>query len=519
MTNYFQKELIEGLWRLISSGRKILIISHTNPDGDAMGSVTAMKHFLLSKKKESVIAIPNNYPEYLGFLDPDKKILIYKKDGAAIDEYLSGCDLIIALDFNQLKRVDELEHSIRKSKAKKILIDHHPSPEEAFFDLVVSTTETSSTCELLYWLMISIEELLNSDKPANLSSATADSLYVGLMTDTNNFSNSVLSGTFRMASDLLSLGVDRERLQHNVFGGFTESRMRLLGYLLQNKMVILPEYGAGYIILTKEEQREFDFNEGDSEGFVNMPLNIRGVNISALFTESEDNIRVSLRSIDDFSVNQMARNFFNGGGHERAAGGKLFIPIDKVPEYYKVSLRKSFENIKKRLLLMLIFVILFLSCTKQDRDVQIGQQIKEIDTYVRSAVNTGKRLVVNNGSSRVVINEGAGDSLMVGDSVFFDYAGYIFQSGLGTLFDTNVETIADITGINIYNRGFDYGKAVVGRGMLIKGLDWGLLGAKSGEQAYIVFPTNLGFSNKDVGLVPKMSPLIYEVWIKEIKKN
>ncbi|MFA6335087.1 MAG: bifunctional oligoribonuclease/PAP phosphatase NrnA [Bacteroidales bacterium] len=343
MTDYLKKELIEKLCTIISSSRKILIVTHTNPDGDAMGSVTAMMHFLLSKNKESLITIPNNYPEYLSFLDPDKSIVIYKNDNATVDEYLLDCDLIIALDFNQLKRVDELEKGIRESKAKKILIDHHPSPEDAPFDLVISTTEISSTCELLYWLLISIENWINSGQPANLTSATADSLYVGLMTDTNNFSNSVLSSTFRMASGLLSLGVDKEKLQHYVFGGFTESRMRLLGYLLQKKMVILWEYGAGYIILTKEEQREFEFNEGDSEGFVNMPLNIRGVTISALFTESEESIRVSLRSIDDFSVNRLARRFFNGGGHERAAGGKLFISIDKVPEYFKMSLKKSIK--------------------------------------------------------------------------------------------------------------------------------------------------------------------------------
>ncbi len=344
MTDYFNKELIQKLCTIVSSGKKILIVTHTNPDGDAMGSVTAMKNFLQAKKKESLIVIPNNYPEFLSFLDPDRSIAIYKKDKEYVDEYLMDCDLIIALDFNQLKRIDELESCIGESKAKKVLIDHHPCPEENQFDLVISTTETSSTCELLYWLLVSVEEWLNPDNPSALTNATADSLYVGLMTDTNNFSNSVSSSTFKMASGLLALGVDKEKLQHYVFGGFTESRMRLLGYLLQNKMKILHEYGAGFIILTKEEQKKFGFNEGDSEGFVNMPLNIRGVSISALFTESDDNIRVSLRSVDDFSVNRLARKFFNGGGHERAAGGKLFIPIEDVPEYFKKSLQKSFND-------------------------------------------------------------------------------------------------------------------------------------------------------------------------------
>ena len=170
-------------------------------------------------------------------------------------------------------------------------------------------------------------------------------------------------------------------------------------------------------------------------------------------------------------------------------------------------------------LLLIGTVCCFSSCTKQDREILIAQQIKDIDTYSVSIVAAGKRLTINQGSSRLVITEGSGDSLSVGDSVFFDYAGYIFQSGLGQLFDTNVDEISSTLGINIYNRGFNYGKSTVGNGILIKGLDWGLLGAKKGEEAYIVFPTSLGFSNTNVGLVPKMSPLIYQVWIKEIKKN
>lgn len=169
--------------------------------------------------------------------------------------------------------------------------------------------------------------------------------------------------------------------------------------------------------------------------------------------------------------------------------------------------------------LLLGFINLFTSCAKQDREIIIAQQIKDIETFAMSAANSSKRLVLNNGSTRLVISEGAGDTLAVGDSVVFDYAGYIFQSGLGTLFDTNVESISDVLGINIYNRGFDCGESIVGRGKLIKGLDLGFIGAKIGEQSYIVFPANLGFDNTNIGLVPKMSALIYEVWIKEIKKN
>lgn len=173
----------------------------------------------------------------------------------------------------------------------------------------------------------------------------------------------------------------------------------------------------------------------------------------------------------------------------------------------------------KGILFMLMLSVTLACCTKQDREIRIAEQIKAIDDFAKSSVSSGNRLVVYKGSTRLVINEGTGESLMVGDSVFFDFAGYIFQSGLGSLFETNIESVALAHGLKIYNRGYNYGKNVVGKGLLINGLDFGLQGTKVGEHSYIVFPTNLGFYNKDVGLVPKMSPLIYEVWIKEVKKN
>lgn len=167
---------------------------------------------------------------------------------------------------------------------------------------------------------------------------------------------------------------------------------------------------------------------------------------------------------------------------------------------------------------LLLSLFLF-ACTKEDRELQIAQQIKEIDLFTKPFVTNGKRLIINSGSNRVVIDEGVGDTLALGDSVFFDFGGYIFQSRVGTLFETNIQSIAETFGINIYNRGFDYGKGIVGKGLFVNGLDKGLMGTKKGEHSFIVFPADMGFGNKDVGLVPRMTPLIYEVWIKEIKKN
>lgn len=334
--------------RALFKSSRILIITHTNPDGDAIGSVRAIKSYLEFEGLNPAVAIPNDFPDYLLFMDPSDEIMIWKKEPEKVRETIRNSDLIILADFNVLNRIDEMEDEVRNSSAFKVLIDHHPSYEAGVFDLVFSESSLSSTCEVLYWLLPAVGKTACKNKSITgrkgFPDETRDSLYVGMMTDTNNFSNSVVASTFMMASDLLEMGVDKERLQHLVFGGFSANRMRLMGHLLLNRMVLIPEYQAGYILLSAIEQKQFGFTEGDSEGFVNMPLNVRGINISALFTENESHIRVSLRSLNDFSVNALAKRFYNGGGHEKAAGGKLYMPLEDVPEYFKESLIKSINE-------------------------------------------------------------------------------------------------------------------------------------------------------------------------------
>ena len=339
MKGYLKRNSAAYFHNAVKNAKSIAILTHTNPDGDALGSVTALKWYLAALGINSRIVVPNPYPKNLKFLDRDGDVIIHSWRREAAERTVKNADLIIALDFNQLKRIDDLEPLVRESAAKKILVDHHPLPEKEAFDFVISNTEVSSTCELLFWLIREIEE----GSIERVPEIAAQSLYVGMMTDTNNFSNSVDAGTFLMSYELLQRGVDKETLQLKVFAGFSEERMRLMGHSLLNKMKLLPEYGAGYIVLTKDELDEFQFAEGDTEGFVNLPLNIYGITISALFTEKDEHIRVSLRSSENFSVNRFSSNYFNGGGHERAAGGRLFIPVSEVGEYFEESLRKELE--------------------------------------------------------------------------------------------------------------------------------------------------------------------------------
>ena len=329
---------INLLNEMITKGDKIALIGHFNPDGDSVGSTTGFYNFLQQFSKDSTIIYPSGVPQFLRFLLPEQNVLEYPQDNEKIVNCINDSDLIVCLDFNAFSRTENLKHLLAQSKAKKILIDHHINPDINSFNLVFSDTEVSSTCELLYKILTSMPQIGgDADK---LSFATGQSLYVGMMTDTNNYSNSVFPFTLEMASQLLSKGVDKDAIQNKVFGAYSVDRMRLMGYLLYENMVYLPEYNAAFMTLSLEDQKRFNYQKGDNEGFVNLALSIKGVTISAFFTESEEFIRVSLRSKGDISVNIFSGAFFNGGGHKNAAGGKLFIPFNEVPDYFKNAIKE-----------------------------------------------------------------------------------------------------------------------------------------------------------------------------------
>ncbi len=330
-------ERIEKLLSLIAESKNIVLVSHVNPDGDAIGSVTGLRLFLEENGKSVEVIVPNGYPDFLSFLDEEKKILIHKETPERVELAVAAADLIICMDFNSLKRIDFLGDVIGKSSAKMVLIDHHLMPD-TIFNITFSDTQASSTCEVAYHIIKEMCAVGPSLKPLPLQGCV--SLYTGLMTDTNNFANSVRPQTFRMACELLERGIDKEDIQFKVYSGFREGRMRMMGYMLYEKMKLFPQQSAGFMLITNELKEKFNFADGDSEGFVNLPLNIKGIEVSALFTEADGFIKVSLRSKGDFSVNSLARMFFNGGGHERAAGGKLYIPVDKVETYFLDALNK-----------------------------------------------------------------------------------------------------------------------------------------------------------------------------------
>lgn len=339
-------ENIHSLAEKICKAEDIILVGHVNPDGDSIGSLMGMKGFLETLGKKATAVVPNGYPDFLAFLDPDQEVLLYNKTPEMTEAAVKEAQLIICMDFNSLKRIDSLGTVIAEAPCEKVLIDHHPGPDP-IFNLVYSYPELSSTCELVFWIIEELSGIFGKAMPL----ASAIALYTGMMTDTNNFANSVLPSTFMMAGKLMEAGVDKEWVQKMVFGGYSQERMRLMGYMLSQNMKIIPQYDAAVMVLTKDIKEKFNFADGDSEGFVNLALNIKSVKVSAFFTEGDEFIRVSLRSKDDFSVNRLSRGYFNGGGHERAAGGRLFMPVGEVEEYFVKSLGEFIEKEKQAHLL------------------------------------------------------------------------------------------------------------------------------------------------------------------------
>lgn len=342
----------EQIESILSSTSKAVVIGHFNPDGDSVGSVAAMWHYLDCRGIRATAILPSMHPQSLAFADPgnvkpEGRFLIAKDYPDEAKTAIKEADTIICLDFNRLSRTEYLEEDISSSRAGKILIDHHLSPDSERFDAVCSKTDVSSTCELLFWVLMGLPDIGGNMQRIPLKCAEA--LYLGMMTDTNNFSNSVYTTTFEMASLLLERGVDKDGLQEKVLHCYSEQRTRLMGHLISDNMVYLPEEHTAYMTLSNAEKEAHNFKPGDSEGFVNLPLAISDVKISGLFTEdsSGEYVRVSLRSKGDTDVNLFAGRYFNGGGHKNAAGGRLYIPIGEVPSYFENSLKQYIteENI------------------------------------------------------------------------------------------------------------------------------------------------------------------------------
>ena len=322
---------LEALKELLATPQSIVILSHTNPDGDAVGSSLAWAEILRSEGHQVTCILPNRYPYYLDFMPDISSVVIFKNDDkGAAKEAVKRADIIFCLDFHLLSRLELLGELIDENQhAKRVLIDHHLDPSEDF-DLMLSYSEASSTC---YLVALIIEQLYGLER---ISRTMAENLFVGMMTDTGNFAfSSVTPDTFRMVSHLAATGISIPDIHLNVYNSFTEGRARLFGYVINRKMKIFHNGTVAHMSITEDEMRRFWFQQGDSEGFVNYPLTIKKMKMSAMFTQHSDFIRVSLRSRADIDVNLFAQRYFNGGGHKNAAGGKSYLSMADTIKHYE----------------------------------------------------------------------------------------------------------------------------------------------------------------------------------------
>jgi len=310
---------------LIADAETIVLCCHQNADGDAVGAVLAMGEVVRLMGKEPLMVVPDQYPDYLQWMPNSEKLVRYDRRRDYVDMVLKIADLVICLDFNTLSRTDQMADSLAASPARKVLIDHHLGPDIDTV-LTVSRPQASSTCELVFRV---VWQLGLFDR---LGRHFAIPVYCGMMTDTGGFTyNSTDCDIYYIISQLLTKRIDKDKIYRNVYHNYSEHRLRMVGHVLCNCLVVDQERHAAYYTLSREDQQRFHFIKGDAEGLVNMPLQIKGLKLSVSLREDTERqmIWVSLRSVDDFPCNEVAARFFNGGGHLNASGGKLACTLDE----------------------------------------------------------------------------------------------------------------------------------------------------------------------------------------------
>jgi phosphoesterase RecJ-like protein len=330
-------EEIRLLKEVLILPKKISIITHRNPDGDAIGSSMALYRYLTKLGHNSKVIFPSEYPAGYSFIEGVSLSVIFDSDPEQARSVIDNSEVIFCLDFNGLDRVDKLGENIQFSKAKKILIDHHLDPEP-FTDIEFSDINSSSTCELVFKVIEGLGDI------AKIDTSIGEALFTGLITDTGSFRYGTRPYTYEVASKLKGLGVDDYKLADKIFNSQKEKHLRLLGHCLANRMEVIKDYGVGIMWLTKQDYVDFEIQRGDTEGIVNYMLMIENIRVAAFILEQPSIIKISLRSKGDISVQEIAQKYFNGGGHKNAAGGGVYANlqdiIDKVKKVMPLYLPK-----------------------------------------------------------------------------------------------------------------------------------------------------------------------------------
>jgi phosphoesterase RecJ-like protein len=332
---------IEKIYGLLDKPRKVVIIMHQKPDADAMGSSLGLFHFLKKLGHHPTVISPTNWAEWLKWMPGCQGVIDYEfsteKAGAVLDQ----AEWVFCLDFNNMARTRSMASRLRKLKCVKILIDHHQQPETESFDYGVSDTEKSSTCEMVY------DFIVGSGYATVIDLDIAACLYAGVMTDTGSFRfPGASAAVHRMVAALKDTGLNHTQIHENLFDNFLENRLRFIGYVLQNKMDIFYEYNAALISVPWKDLVRFEIKTGDTEGLVNYPLSIQGIKMAALIIDRDEEVKCSFRSKGDFDVNTFARQYFDGGGHFNAAGGRSSDTLEQTVQRFIAALKENSSQLQ-----------------------------------------------------------------------------------------------------------------------------------------------------------------------------
>jgi bifunctional oligoribonuclease and PAP phosphatase NrnA len=331
-------EKLEEFKEMLKKPLKAVLIPHFKPDADALGSALGLASYLKIKGHSVTVISPSDYPDFLNWMPGHKDVVVYQKDKPSRTAGLiRDADLVFCIDFSSLNRLEGVGEFVKSSSAKKVLVDHHLEPER-FADFEKWDNTAASTAELVYELICDLDDC------PSITADIANCLYAGLMTDTGGFRHSnTTQRQFHVASDLVARGADPFRVSKLIYDTNSLERLRLLGYVLSTKLQVLPEYKTAYIVLSAEELKKFSSQTGDTEGLVNYGLSVKGIRLSVLISDRKENIKLSFRSLGNFSVNEFARAHFLGGGHRNAAGGQSNLTLDETLQKF-LSLLPAYKD-------------------------------------------------------------------------------------------------------------------------------------------------------------------------------
>lgn len=339
-----KEEEYASLQSLISEASRIAICCHKSPDGDALGSCLAWAEYLRMRGKEAMVVVPDAFPDFLHWLPNVERIVRFDKHPDTVGDEFQRADLVFCLDFNGADRVDDMKDLLLKAPGKKVMIDHHLNPMMDTV-LTISHPEMSSTSEIIFRILWQLNEF------DNITRKIATPIYCGMMTDTGGFTyNSNRPEIFFIVSQLLTKGIDKDKIYRNVYNNYSSWAIRLRGYMMYQKLNVFEDCHASYFTITRKDMATFHYIKGDAEGLVNEPLKIKGMKLSISLREDdrrENLIWVSLRSVDDFPCNEVAEQFFNGGGHLNASGGRLLCSMEEAEKIVRQAILHYKERLQK----------------------------------------------------------------------------------------------------------------------------------------------------------------------------